>query len=304
MNIVAIDIGGTEIKYGLVSEDGRVLETETIDTEAKLGSAILLDKIFKIVESYLPREVGGIALSSTGQVDGIHGKVIGGIPLIPGWIGTDIVEILEKKYNLPALLENDVNCAAMGELWQGAGRGYDNFLCLTIGTGIGGGIVIGQDIYRGESYVAGEFGHFQIEKNGRLCSCGKRGCYEAYASTGSLIRLVREKTGLELNGREIFEKIHGREREFLEIYERWCDYITDGLATLAYIFNPDLIVIGGGVSKQGEFLLGKLKRSLEDKIPQNYSKTLKLAAAEQGNLAGMLGAVYLLLKKNGEELEN
>ncbi len=304
MNIVGIDIGGTEIKYGLIGESGEILEKGSMDTQANLGSTILLEKIYSIVDSYAQRGIGGIAVSSTGQVDGIHGKVIGGIPLIPGWIGTDLVEILEKKYRLPAVLENDVNCAALGEFWKGAGKGEKDFLCLTIGTGIGGGIVIDGDIYRGAGYAAGEFGHFQIEKNGRVCSCGKRGCYEAYASTGSLIRLVKEKISLELNGREIFGMIHRGEREFVEMFDLWCDYITDGLGTLSYIFNPSLIIIGGGVSAQGEFLTGRLKESLDRKIPTNYSRGLNLRAAELGNDAGILGATYLLLKKIGKVEES
>ncbi|MGL4403448.1 MAG: ROK family protein [Fusobacteriaceae bacterium] len=304
MNVVGIDIGGTEIKYGLIRESGEILEKGSMDTQVHLGSAILIEKIYSIIDSYAQRGIGGVAVSSTGQVDGIHGKVIGGIPLIPGWIGTELVELLEKKYSLPAVLENDVNCAALGEFWKGAGMGEKNFLCLTIGTGIGGGIVIDGDIYRGAGYAAGEFGHFQIERDGRLCSCGKKGCYEAYSSTASLIRLVKEKTSLEQNGRKIFERIHGGDKEFIEIFDLWCDYITDGLATLSYIFNPSLIIIGGGVSAQGYFLTERLKKILDGKIPKNYSSTINLRPAELANDAGILGATYLLLKKMGKVKEN
>ncbi|MEG0237337.1 ROK family protein, partial [Cetobacterium sp.] len=166
MNIIAIDIGGTEIKYGLVSLRGEVIFSSSLLTEASKGVEQLLEKIFKIVEKLKDEKTVGIGVSATGQIDGRIGKVVGGTNLIPGWIGTNLVEILERKYKVPAVLENDVNCAALGEMWMGAAKGKENFLCLTIGTGIGGGIVLKGELLRGESSVAAEFGHIQIVKNG------------------------------------------------------------------------------------------------------------------------------------------
>ena len=297
MNIIAIDIGGTEIKYGLVSLRGEVIFSSSLLTEASKGVEKLLEKIYKIVEELKNEKALGIAVSATGQIDGKIGKVVGGTNLIPGWIGTNLVEILEKKYNIPAILENDVNCAALGEMWMGAAKEKDNFLCLTIGTGIGGGVVLKGELLRGEGSVAAEFGHIQIVKNGNQCGCGNKGCYQSYASTTALLKLAEEKTNKKLNGKEIFDEVHKNNREYKEIVDEWADYFTDGLATLIYIFNPSLIVIGGGISKQGDFLKEIFKKSLEKKVMKNYLDILEIKMAEKGNDAGMLGAAYLLLEK-------
>ena len=297
MNIIAIDIGGTEIKYGLVSPRGEVTFSSSLLTEASKGVEQLLEKIYKIVEELKNEKTLGIAVSATGQIDGVIGKVVGGTNLIPGWVGTNLVDILEKKYKIPAVLENDVNCAALGEMWMGAAKEKENFLCLTIGTGIGGGIVLKGELLRGESSVAAEFGHIQIVKNGNQCGCGSKGCYQSYASTTALLKLAEEKTGKKLNGKEIFDEVHKNNIEYKEIVDEWADYFTDGLATLIYIFNPSLIVIGGGISKQGDFLKNIFKKSLEKKVMKNYLDILEIKMAERGNDAGMLGAVYLLLEK-------
>lgn len=300
MKVIGLDIGGTAVKYGLLDENGVILELGEFPTEAEKGVENLFKNICKVIDKYLSDDILGIAVSGTGQIDGTIGKVIGGNPIIPGWIGTNLVEKLEDRYKIPAVLENDVNCAALGEKWIGAGKNSENFVCLTIGTGIGGGIILNGDIFRGDTYVAGEFGHIQIVKSGEECLCGKKGCYERYASATALVKMVKEKTGKTLNGKEIFELEKSGDKEIKEIVDRWIDYFTDGLSTIAYIFNPPLVVIGGGVTKQGEYLLNRILVSLDSKLGINYKKNLKIKFAELGNNAGILGAEYLLLKKVGK----
>lgn len=300
MRVVGIDIGGTAVKYGLLTVEGVILETGEFPTEAGKGVENLFRNICGVIDRYFSEDIIGIAVSGTGQIDGSIGKVIGGNPIIPGWIGTNLVEKLEDKYKLPAVLENDVNCAALGEKWLGAGKEADDFICLTIGTGIGGGIVLDGDIFRGDTCVAGEFGHIQIEKNGEQCLCGKKGCYERYASATALVKMVKEETGKELNGKEIFELEKSGDLTIKKIVDRWIDYFTDGLSTITYIFNPSLVVVGGGVTKQGDYLLNRILESLNSKLGENYKKNLKIKFAELGNNAGMLGAEYLLLKKMGK----
>ena len=266
MKVIGLDIGGTAVKYGLLDENGVILELGEFPTEAEKGVENLFKNICKVIDKYLSDDILGIAVSGTGQIDGTIGKVIGGNPIIPGWIGTNLVEKLEDRYKIPAVLENDVNCAALGEKWLGAGKNSENFVCLTIGTGIGGGIILNGDIFRGDTYVAGEFGHIQIVKSGEECLCGKKGCYERYASATALVKMVKEKTGKTLNGKEIFELEKSGDKEIKEIVDRWIDYFTDGLSTIAYIFNPPLVVIGGGVTKQGEYLLNRILVSLDSKL--------------------------------------
>ena len=287
MNILAIDIGGTMIKYGLVSSDGEILSTDKIETEAEKGLENILNKIDNIFKRYKENNPVGIAVSGTGQINGIIGKVIGGNPIIPNWIGTNLVKILEKKYNLPAVLENDVNCVALGEKWIGAGKDLSNFICLTIGTGIGGGIILNNQLFRGENFVAGEFGHILI----------KKGEFEQFASTTALIRLVKERTEKTLNGKEIFDLEKKEIVEYQEVISEWIENLTDGLSSIIYCFNPANIILGGGVIEQGEPLINKIKNSLFKKIGPQFKEKLNITQAKLGNNAGMIGASYLLLEK-------
>ena len=287
MNILAIDIGGTMIKYGLVSSDGKILSTNKIKTEASKGLNNILNKIDNIFKGYKENNPVGIAVSGTGQINGMIGKVIGGNPIIPNWIGTNLVKTLEEKYNLPAVLENDVNCVALGEKWIGAGKDLSNFICLTIGTGIGGGIILNNQLFRGENFVAGEFGHTLI----------KKGEFEQFASTTALIRLVKEKTGKILNGKEIFDLEKKEIVEYQEVISEWIENLTDGLSSIVYCFNPANIILGGGVIGQGEALINRIKNSLFKKIGLQFKEKLDIIQAKLGNNAGMIGASYLLLEK-------
>ena len=287
MNILAIDIGGTMIKYGLVSSDGEILSTDKIETEAEKGLENILNKIDNIFKRYKKNNPVGIAVSGTGQINGMIGKVIGGNPIIPNWIGTNLVKILEEKYNLPAVLENDVNCVALGEKWIGAGKDLSNFICLTIGTGIGGGIILNNQLFRGENFVAGEFGHILI----------KKGEFEQFASTTALIRLVKERTGKTLNGKEIFDLEKKEIVEYQEVISEWIENLTDGLSSIVYCFNPANIILGGGVIEQGEALINRIKNSLFKKIGSQFKEKLNITQAKLGNNAGMIGASYLLLEK-------
>ena len=287
MNILAIDIGGTMIKYGLVSSDGEILSTDKIETEAEKGLENILNKIDNIFKKYKENNPVGIAVSGTGQINGIIGKVIGGNPIIPNWIGTNLVKILEKKYNLPIVLENDVNCVALGEKWIGAGKNLKNFICLTIGTGIGGGIILNNQLFRGENFVAGEFGHILI----------KKGEFEQFASTTALIRLVKERTEKTLNGKEIFDLEKKEIVEYQEVISEWLENLTDGLSSIVYCFNPANIILGGGVIEQGEALINRVKNSLFKKIGLQFKEKLNIIQAKLGNNAGMIGASYLLLEK-------
>lgn len=287
MNILAIDIGGTMVKYGLISSDGEILSTDKIETEAEKGLENILNKIDNIFKRYKENNPVGIAVSGTGQINGIIGKVIGGNPIIPNWIGTNLVKILEKKYNLPAVLENDVNCVALGEKWIGAGKDLSNFICLTIGTGIGGGIILNNQLFRGENFVAGEFGHILI----------KKGEFEQFASTTALIRLVKERTEKTLNGKEIFDLEKKEIVEYQEVISEWIENLTDGLSSIIYCFNPANIILGGGVIGQGEPLINRIKNSLFKKIGPQFKEKLNIIQAKLGNNAGMIGASYLLLEK-------
>ncbi|EYD68666.1 N-acetylmannosamine kinase [Fusobacterium necrophorum subsp. funduliforme B35] len=291
--IIAIDIGGTNIKYALVSSGGEILSSGNLPTEAEKGIETLLFKLDELIQTYLSEEILGLSVSATGQIDSMQGKVVGGNPIIPGWIGCKLVKILEEKYHLPCVLENDVNCAALGEAWLGAGKGKKDFLCLTIGTGIGGGIILNHQLYRGASSVAGEFGKLYLQN--------KQEVYEKYASMSALVQKVQEKTGKHWNGKKIFDVYWQGEENIVSIVDEWIHDIAEGLKVLLYLWNPGCIILGGAVTHQGEAFQKKIEEELQKQITPNYLECLELKFANLGNHAGLLGAAFLLLDKMKQE---
>ncbi|GAA4827066.1 ROK family protein [Algivirga pacifica] len=301
MNLfAAIDIGGTAIKYGVVTQEGKVLCQKKIPTEAYHGGCILMQKVIHLVEELQSEypTIEGIGVSTAGQVNPIDGSILFATETLPGWTGMEVSAILQKHFNLPVQVENDVNAAALGEAWQGAGKQAKNFLCLTIGTGIGGAIVLDDQLYRGEKGIAAEFGHIPIVPDGRPCTCGNKGCFEQYASTTALVRevqsIVQQK---EIDGRWIFQQAQLGNQQCQEAIDQWVKNIAIGLTTLTYIFNPSLIVIGGGISAQGESLMQQIQEHLQEMLMPSFYKGLKVRSASCGNTAGMLGAVYSLLMR-------
>lgn len=272
-----------------MSPEGKIFSCGDLPTEADKGVESLFSKIDQVAQQYSYKEALGIAISATGQINFYQGKVTGGNPIIPGWIGCEVVAILEKKYSLPCILENDVNCAALGEAWLGAGREEKDFLCLTIGTGIGGGIFLNHDLYRGASAVAGEFGQLSLEN--------KEGSYEEHASMSSLLKKIEKKTGRLWDGKEIFEAYWAEEKTVMQVVDQWIDNLAEGLKTLLYLWNPSCIILGGGVTHQGESLRVKITEALQGKITEKYLDCLTIKFATLGNHAGLLGASYLLLEK-------
>ena len=305
MRYAAVDIGGTSIKYGIISEFGEVIIKNEMPTRAHCGGNILMNNVVLIIDKLLKQgyQIEGIGVSSAGQICPHTGKVIYASNNLPGWTGTPIKERLEHYFSLPVHVENDVNAAALGEKWKGAARNDSDFLCLTIGTGIGGAIVINNELFYGSQGFAGEFGHMIIENNGIPCTCGRRGCFEQYASVTALIRYVREKYDekmlerIELNGKIIFDEALKGDIVCKEAIDKFTRYLSLGLANLLHIFNPSLIVLGGGISEQGPWLIEKIFNDLSEYAMPTYIKQVKIRFAECGNTAAMLGAVYGLARK-------
>ncbi|WP_077369770.1 ROK family protein [Anaerosalibacter sp. Marseille-P3206] len=288
MRILAFDIGGTSIKYGIVDEKGKIYEKYEIPTRAKEGGEALMKRILSVIGEF--HNIDRIGVSTAGQVDSKKGSIIFATDNLPGWTRMDIKKRIEDIYSIPTSVENDVNCAAIGEAYYGAGREYNSFLCLTYGTGIGGAIVDKKQIYRGSFNSAGEFGHMITHAGGNPCTCGGRGCYETYASTSALIELVKKTLKLEgeINGRIIFDKVNEGDMIYKEIVDRWIDEIVIGISSLVHIFNPSLIVLGGGIMKQ-EYIVESIKEKLPDYIMRSF-RNVKIESAKLGNDAGILGA--------------
>ena len=296
MQLGVIDIGGTFIKYAVTDEEGTFLFHDSVPTDADSGANSLVAKILGLCDRIMNEfEVGGIAISSAGQIDSRQGVVVFATDNLPGYTGTRLAELVSDHTGLPVTVENDVNCTALGESWKGAARGIDNFLCVTIGTGIGGALFLNGQLYTGAGFSAGEIGHLVLHPHGRECTCGSRGCYEQYASSLALHQLAVEAFGDEMTVKALFERVKSGDRKAIGIFELWVDNLTTGLQSLVHLFNPELIVVGGGISAQGEFLRQAIDRSLEQKIMPNHRKWLQIKMAEHDNKSNLLGAAKSFL---------
>ena len=290
MKILVFDIGGTEIKYALCDENFNLSDKKSVPTNAYEGGKRIIERIVEIAKTF--DGVDRIGISTAGQVDSEKGAIIFATDSIPGYTGTQIKQIIESKIGVPCAVENDVNSAALGEAHFGAAKGESNFICLTYGTGIGGAIFLNGKLFTGSSFSAGEFGHFVTHANGKSCTCGGCGCYEAYASAGALVRAVAEKTGRNLNGREIFAEFSNPELK--EVIDGWIDEIVVGLKGLVYIFNPTLIVAGGGIMNE-KYITDEINSRLQAQIMPSFRR-VEVKKAQMGNDANLLGAAYLASK--------
>ncbi len=287
MKILAFDIGGTEIKYAFCDENFNLTEKKSIPTNAHEGGRRIIERVVKIIKGC--NGVDRVGISTAGQVDSIKGEIVFATDSIPGYTGTKIKEIIEAETGIPTAVENDVNSAALGEAIFGAAKGCSDFICLTYGTGIGGAIYLNNKLFTGSSFSAGEFGHIVTHAGGRGCTCGGCGCYEIYASASALVKDVKEKTGKEMNGREIFESFD--DSEIRCIIDKWIDEIVIGLKGLVYVFNPSLIVAGGGIMNEA-YITDEINARLQKELMASFRK-VKVVKAQMGNDANKLGAAYL-----------
>lgn len=290
MQILAIDIGGTAIKYGIANEDFSVEKSFEVPTEAQLGGPHLMQKMMTIVGEFAD-SVDCVGISTAGQVNSELGKIIFASENIPNYTGIEIKKTIQNQFHLPVYVENDVNSAATAEAKFGAGRGYRDFLCLTYGTGVGGALWINDKIYTGDYFSAGEFGHIVTHTGGKKCTCGNNGCYEMYASTRALVNAVKEETGKELTGREIFAPEHFNNVTIRAVLDNWIDEIIGGLTTLIFIFNPPCIILGGGIMNE-DYIISEIDRRIHAR-PMHSFQSVQIKKAELKNQAGMLGAAYL-----------
>lgn len=294
--ILTIDIGGTAIKFGVADETGRFLQKGSLPTRIreKGVDAFLADllSLVRRVRNAFP--ITGIAVSLAGIVNGDTGELLLPSQFFPGLHRMTLVDFLEKETGLPALCENDVNCAALAEYWQGAGKGAHMLLCMTLGTGIGGALVHEGRLYRGASYAAGEVGQAYL---------GSSETWENWASVSALLTAAEIKRGLtlgSLTGQEFFAFVEKGEEMETHLLREWVDRWMVGIVSLAWIVNPDRIVIGGGISAQRKLLMPYLKAAFDAKMPAILTPHTTLSLAQFQNDAGMLGALYLYQQRRQE----
>lgn len=307
---LGVDIGGTAAKLGLVDEEGRIIssvnEYPVIFDDYETP---IIETVVKSVRHFMDEnnknfaEIAGIGVSATGGINTKLGIVEGSAGHIKNWEGTNIRSRLESEFGVKTAVLNDANAAALGEMWKGAAIGKENVVVMTIGTGVGGGIIVDSKILLGRKGFAGEIGHIPVNVDGEDCSCGNKGCIEHYGSTSALVRKVKEAVisgeikGIEVNkvdGRLIFKEVAAGNDTVKKYVDEWISYISATLVGLVHIFNPEMIILGGGVSRQKELFVDRVKEKVIKSVMPNFAIGLTVEAAKLGNDAGIIGAVRFI----------
>ena len=307
---VGIDIGGTKVLGGVVDESGAVITRAGRDTPTEGGVALTQAIADVALELMKDEEIESIGVSVAGFISADR-KTILATPNIKDWNGVNLDYELTTRIGLPVVIENDANSAAWGEFKFGAGRGKESIFMLTVGTGIGGGIVINSNLLRGSFGIAAEIGHLRIVPNGLLCGCGAHGCFEQYGSGTALLRHAREAivanpdrssnilgrgdgTIEGVKGSAITEAARDGDELALSVFEITGDYIGAGIASLAVILDPEAVVIGGGVIDAGEILLNPIRTSMDKYMPfAGKHPHPQIIGAQLGNEAGLVGVADL-----------
>ena len=301
--ILCFDIGGTSVKMGLCDRQGRLHACKEASVSFDHYRTPILDTVIREGKQFLKEQntsVEGIGISATGQIDDRNGVVIGTNGKIPHWEGSRLSERAEQAFGVPAYALNDANAAVLGESFAGRAKGVENVVMLTLGTGVGGGMILGGKLFSGSLGIAGELGHFTLYADGVRCSCGKTGCFESYASTTALIARAEERKGLTgLTGKGIFQRAADGDRLMLDVIDEWITDIAHGITGLVHIFNPDMVLIGGGVSTQEKLLMQPLRDRVMHGVMPRFAEHLSVERAILGNEAGMIGAAKWHMERSG-----
>ena len=316
MYYIGIDVGGMSIKAGVADINGNVLHKTTIVTRGNYDAEYTISNdIHKLIvklldEANIPEEkIAAVGIGQAGSIDSERGIINywNNIPMK----NVHVVEELKKWHKMPVFIDNDANVAALGECVFGAAKGLRNVMLVTLGTGVGSGIIIDGKIYRGEYGAGAEAGHMRIVMNGEPCTCGGRGCWEAYASVSALIRQTKAAMEKhpesmmcslaaemgEVNGITSFKAARAGDKAALEVVARYIEYVGTGLISLQNIFRPQIFLIGGGISKEGEFLTAPLEKFVQDGMfDKETGDPVKIRPAALHNDAGILGAAALAIE--------
>ncbi len=311
---IGIDVGGTNVKIALVDENGKIIYSNSVPTYAKMGYEYTVNNIKQAIKDLIKetkpdsKTIEGIGFDFPGQVDYKTG-VVKLAPNIPGWVNVPIAKMIEDEFHIPTRIDNDVRCAALGELKFGAGKGCENFVCITVGTGIGSGLVINGKLVRGASNAAGEIGHIKLQmKDGPICGCGDTGCLEAFASGPAIVAMAQDyiKGGKSTK----FRELAGVDNEITpyivakaaeegdpvakRIFEIVGEYIGIGLTSVINLLNPEKVIIGGGVAEAGDLLLEPIRRTIKQRAMVVAGNAVEIVPAQLGNSAGVIGASMLI----------
>jgi len=314
MKAIGIDIGGTKIAGALVDESGQILSELKVPTPATDPEAIV-DAVVGLVDALSQGvEVLGVGVAAAGFIDADQATIIYAPNL--SWRNENFKAKLQAKINLPIIIENDANAAAWAEYRYGAGKGYKHMIMLTIGTGVGGAVIADSKMLRGGFGIAGELGHIRMVPDGQLCGCGSRGCLESYASGTALLKNARrlaksndpkgarlaelELEHGKLKGEQVYQAIVEGDAGAVELLQELGTWLGSAVSSFTAVLDPEIVVVGGGVSMAGDLLLDPIRKAYLEQLPaRGYRPELKIVAAEFVNDAGVVGAADLVRKAIG-----
>ena len=310
---LGIDLGGTNIASGVVDENFKIIGSAKVKTNAPRPAEDIVDDMAKSALAAVKDanltidDIAVVGVGTPGSVVYDTGVVAYANNL--GFYNVPLAEMLEKKLGKKVYVENDANAATYGEYIAGAGKEANNFVAITLGTGVGGGIIIDGKIYSGSNYAGGELGHTVIQMDGQACTCGRNGCFEAYASATALIRETKQamirfpeskmwefcnNDIKNTNGRTAFDAARAGDAIALGVVNQYIKYLSVGIANIVNTFQPDILCVGGGISNEGEYLMKPVRELVKgENYARNMSKNTEIKAATLGNDAGIIGAAYL-----------
>lgn len=316
MLAIGIDIGGTSIKGAVVNDAGKVLTRFAMDVnkdssgEAEVNR--FCDVMAKAINEYDKSiKLEGIGIGMPGILDMDKGVVITS-PNLPKWNGLHISKLISKRMGLPVYINNDANVATLGEARFGSGKEYSNLIMLTLGTGVGGGIIIDNKLYDGNRHQGAELGHMVIRVNGEKCGCGRRGCFEAYASATGLIKMSKKEMDKnpdslmhevanefgKVNAKVVFEASRRGDKAAIRVMKRYVKYLSEGILNYCNIFRPEVVVLSGGVANEGDYLLDQVRHFLKNhSYGMKGSPKVELTVASLGYDSGKIGAACLVFDR-------
>jgi glucokinase len=318
--VLGIDIGGTIIKGALFNSEGQLLETSSIGTQESQGKEKILGNLLSLVNSLQKKakKVSAIGIGVAGILDA-EKEVLLQSPNLKNLENAHIKNFLTEALRIPVYLENDANAAALGEKWAGAGKNIENFLCITLGTGIGGGLILRNELWSGENGKAGEFGHMIVAHRGVSCACGKNGCLEAYSSGEAISRMARKtlQSGVcsslknlsggdfnNIDAEMVYHAARNGDTVAIEIYKQAAAYLAVGIANVNNLLDIHYVILGGGVSKAFDVFAPFLLEEIKKQVFIISRERIVVVPSALGSAAGIYGAGYLALQRAGLSEKN
>ncbi len=306
--VIGVDLGGTNLRSALLSPEGNLLNKHSEPTHASDGWKKVVERLVHNIEQQkesagrMGLSVAAVGVGAPGIIEAATGVVVKS-PNFPDWNKLPLRNELERALDLPVTIENDANAAALGEQWRGAGKGIGSMILLTLGTGVGGGIVLNNQIWQGADGMAGELGHMTIIPDGRQCGCGNTGCLEMYASARGIVRSYRERkshasaAAEEITSEHVYEAARGGDADALAVMKDMGRMLGIGIANLINIFNPEMIVIGGRVKDAWSLFINATLEEIKRRSFEVPAGRTRIVPSQLGDDAGIVGAAAAALQK-------